>query len=148
MKGYALVHSMKLSKKDITFLNNHTIQVWSLDLSDQNLEDEDIEMICNNKQFASVHNFNLRNNSKLTNLSIDYIRKSSIIGSFQSGPSISGKYGLPNSTIEIRIAGTSITYEEVEPYSGDGMDEEGFHMDYINDTPVDYAVKEITLLPY
>jgi len=79
----------------------------SIDLSNQNIDDNFVEILCTKSIFKRLEIINLQNNKLITNKSIDMILNSNI-GSKRTYFSINGKYGLPETNIEVNVENTQI----------------------------------------
>lgn len=88
----------------------------TLDLKNENIDDDFIRQLCQNPTFARLINIDLSGNENITSQSLQYILDSDIIGSIRDLPQISGRYGCPSSEVYITIDGTSISKEDMQPY--------------------------------
>jgi len=99
----------KITKAELhKLIKDCSCSVDNVDLSGQNLTDEDIKLLCESKIFRPLMTINLNHNKQLTDKSIEYILSSNVVGSLMDMPNISGKYGVPCAKIEVHIKGTEI----------------------------------------
>lgn len=114
--------------------------VKALDLKQQRLDDSFIEKLCNNQSLNRLIKLDISENKDITEKSIQLILDSDLLGSVRDLPQISGRYGIPSSTIYVTAKNTSVQGIEVKRF--------GFHIEYKHpmtgqqtNTPADYAVK-------
>jgi len=107
-------NNYKLTQDQLTeiLVRKYPFKVDEIDLSNQDCTDYDIELMCKNSTFASIIKINLENNKEITDKAIKYLLKSKIIGSYSQICQISGKYGVPMTTIDVRARGTQITIKK------------------------------------
>jgi hypothetical protein len=84
----------------------------TLNLKDQNVDDEFIEAICQKPHFSRLQKIILSGNKDISDKSIDHILESPYIGRTRDLLQISGRYGYPANFIEVIADGTSVTDPE------------------------------------
>jgi hypothetical protein len=138
----------KISKSELETLKIYSkiFPHYNLDLSNQNLNDNNIKDICTNPSFCATISINLQNNTQLTNESIQYIMDSEIIGCYHDLPCISGKYGMSMSNIDIQIHNTSINIQNIKPTFGFNIYYNNYSNNNNNGNNSSFGVKTITLI--
>ncbi len=116
------VKSIKLNENELNTtekqdrfieLSRSLINVHTLDLSNQNINDKFIESISYSGNLFRLSNLYLSNNPKITIQSINELLDSDKVGSVRYVPEMS-RHGLPMSYIFIQIDNTGITEYEDE----------------------------------
>lgn len=113
------------------------IEIYGLDLRDQNIDDDFVEKLSNNPSdgLKCLMNINLSENPKITNESLNHILNSPYLGSIRNRPAVSGKYGTCYTKIDVKAQNTMIKKNiELESFFsklGDGM----------GDLPVGFTIK-------
>lgn len=95
---------------------NNFNQLYSLDLTRQNIDDSFIEKLSEDG-FRRIKSINLTGNPQITYNSLQFILNSDTLGSMRELLQTSGRYGRPSSEIEIRVGGTRITKEEADNFN-------------------------------
>lgn len=100
------------------FLNSHSlINLRTLNLKKQGIDDVFIRKLSENKTFARIININLNDNEKITENSLKTISESGVIGSIRDLPQMSSRYDRPS--VELRITTercTNIPVEIIKKY--------------------------------
>lgn len=140
--GNALTEIEKEALVSSDYLKNiHTIS-----LVKQDLDDNFIERLCRNKSLNRLVNLDVSENEKITNKSLRLILNSDL-GSVRDLPQISGRFGIPSSTIYVTAKKTSVRPETSDKHEI-CLHRFNFSVFYIHpvteeetDSPADYAVK-------
>ena len=93
-----------------TLINLHTI-----DLSNQNIDDDFIKGLSENPVFSRIITLDLCGNANITDKSMEYLLESPYIGSLRDLPQVSGRYGCPATVIYVRARGTSVKKQPKNP---------------------------------
>ena len=127
------------------FLNN----IRTLDLSNQDIDDDFIKTLCKNKSLFRLFNVDLSGNMKVTNKSIGSILESNTLGSVKDLPQISGRYEMPATTIYLSINGSGIKKKQITRENDHRMNFTIYYihpvLQYETDTPSHSAVKFIQI---
>jgi hypothetical protein len=99
--------------------------IHTLDLSGQDIDDAFVEKFASNQSLRRLITLDLSNNPSVTDDSIEYIRKSLVLGSVRDLPQVSARYGGPSTTVYVKCRNTAVTKTEVDP-------EFYFGINYIN----------------
>lgn len=142
-----------LSQQEKTDLLNspYLDRVHTIDLSGQGIDDSFISEISQKSSLKRIINIDISDNSQITEESLKQILNSTILGSLRDLPQISGKYGVPATTIYVTAKNTGLidTSETIE------LQRKWFQIEYKHpvlgtetDTPVDNAIKFIECYAY
>ena len=82
------------------------LNVHSMDLRNQNIDDGFIEKFCKNKTYSRLINLDVSDNQGITNASVQHILTSPVLGSIRDLPQISGRFGVPSSVIYLTARNT------------------------------------------
>ena len=93
-----------------TLINLHT-----LDLSNQGIDDDFIKKFSQNSTFSRIITLDVCENVKVTDKSMEYLLESPYIGSLRDLPQVSGRYGCTSTVIYVRARGTSVKKQPKEP---------------------------------
>lgn len=103
------------TEKQALLESTHLHHIHTLDLSGQDIDDSFVEKLVRNGALKRIMTLDLSNNPKITNLALDYILKSSVLGSIRDLPQTSARYGGPSTTIRVKRRNTGITTTNIEP---------------------------------
>lgn len=96
-------------EKRTAFLDSETLtSLRSVDFSNMNIDDTFINYFSLNPTFSRINTICLSGNADITVLSLELIRDSDYLGSLRELPQISGRYGFPGVTIDVKVDGTGI----------------------------------------
>lgn len=124
------VYPLNEKQKDWFLANSHLFtSLRYLDLTNQDIDDEFIEDICV-EDFERLEEINLSSNLKITTAALDAISSSKSLGSKRSQLSISGKYEVAQSIVNVIVSKTKITPEDLEDYNNLGRF--NFNIEYDN----------------
>ncbi|OJX11711.1 MAG: hypothetical protein BGO77_06345 [Caedibacter sp. 37-49] len=105
--GVKLTPEEKETLINSPYLNN----VHSLYILDQYLDENFILRLCQNTALKRLINLEISKNQNITNLSLQSILESDL-GLIRDLPQISGRYGIPSSTIYVTASKTSIVSKD------------------------------------
>ena len=107
--GFVMNEEQK--KLFLTFKFN---RLQSLDLSNQDIDNEYIIEMSNNGILEHICTLKLQNNPKITSIIIDNLFEHKRVGNRRSLPAISGKHGMPYVTLDIYMCDKNIkeTFKE------------------------------------
>jgi hypothetical protein len=95
-----------------TFLNYRYHSLIDLNLEGQNVNDDFIESLVESENLRRIKRINFGKNSNITEKTLDLLLESSLTSCEGYYVAISGKYGLPIMTIEIKLDNESIDYKK------------------------------------
>jgi len=118
---------LSLEKKKALINSQYLKNVHSLYLLNQDLDDNFIERMYRNTTLKRLINLDISRNQNITNRSLQEILNSDL-GSIRDLPQISGRYGIPSSTMYVTACGTSIVSKDNQKHIN--LNRFGFTVEY------------------
>jgi len=121
------------------FLNYEFESLTHLDLSNQNIDDEFVQKLCESDNLKKIKSINF-SNTDVTKKTIKHLLRYDNV-CCEGDIRISGKYGKPIAEIDVNVFNTNITKKDIDYYSVPKFD----HMFRGNKCGTVYAVKELNI---